>query len=321
VTSSVQNLQYSGFNDQASSAIIRGGRWQICTDAYFRGRCVTLDPGNYGSLGAMGLNDRISSVREVGWGGGGAPGGGGGGGGSAGPIGPGGPALVLYSGRNLTGQTFALSTPLFNFDQSGFNDRAESAEVRDGTWQLCSDAQFQGTCIELGPGRHPNLGQLSGHVSSARIIGSGSGGGGGGGGQGGGGWGGGHSRVILYEAPNFGGRSYALPNNYIANFAGTGFNDRTSSLRVERGYWMFCSDANFQGECRTVGPGRLRDAAVRSQQPDFVCAADQRRVSVQLTAELEVARIKWSSPGRAKRYPGPGFHCVQPGLRDSSSPA
>jgi len=245
VTSSVQNLQYSGFNDQASSAIIRGGRWQICTDAYFRGRCVTLDPGNYGSLGAMGLNDRISSVREVGWGGGG----------SAGPIGPGGPALVLYSGRNLTGQTFALSTPLFNFDQSGFNDRAESAEVRDGTWQLCSDAQFQGTCIELGPGRHPNLGQLSGHVSSARIIGSGSGGGGGGGGQGGGGWGGGHSRVILYEAPNFGGRSYALPNNYIANFAGTGFNDRTSSLRVERGYWMFCSDANFQGECRTVGPG------------------------------------------------------------------
>jgi hypothetical protein len=35
----------------------------------------------------------------------------------------------------------------------------------------------------------------------------------------------------------------------------SGFNDRASSLRIERGYWMFCSDANFAGECRTFGPG------------------------------------------------------------------
>jgi hypothetical protein len=26
-------------------------------------------------------------------------------------------------------------------------------------------------------------------------------------------------------------------------------------MRVERGYWMFCTDANFLGECRTFGPG------------------------------------------------------------------
>ena len=26
-------------------------------------------------------------------------------------------------------------------------------------------------------------------------------------------------------------------------------------MRVERGYWMFCTDANFEGECRTFGPG------------------------------------------------------------------
>ena len=30
---------------------------------------------------------------------------------------------------------------------------------------------------------------------------------------------------------------------------------RASSMRVERGYWMFCTDANFNGECRTFGPG------------------------------------------------------------------
>jgi len=28
-----------------------------------------------------------------------------------------------------------------------------------------------------------------------------------------------------------------------------------SSLRVESGYWIFCSDSEFRGECRTFGPG------------------------------------------------------------------
>jgi hypothetical protein len=252
-TDSVQSLLYHGFNDAASSAIIRGGSWQVCTDAYFRGRCVTLGPGNYASLGQMGLNDRVSSVREISWGGGGGGSGGGTGGGSAGPIGPGGPALVFYDGYNLQGRQFAISTPLNNFEGTGFNDRAVSAEVRDGTWQLCSDANFQGNCVEIGPGRYPNLSTISGKVSSARPIASG--GGGAGGGHGGGGWGGGRTRVVLYERPNFGGASYPLPSNYIANFENTGFNDRTSSIRVERGYWLLCSEAGFQGDCRTLGPG------------------------------------------------------------------
>jgi hypothetical protein len=26
-------------------------------------------------------------------------------------------------------------------------------------------------------------------------------------------------------------------------------------LRIEGGYWIFCSDANFAGECLTFGPG------------------------------------------------------------------
>jgi uncharacterized protein YcfJ len=59
------NLQRSGFNDRASSAIVVGHRWQACEDAQFRGRCVVLRPGQYPSLAAMGLNDRISSVRPL----------------------------------------------------------------------------------------------------------------------------------------------------------------------------------------------------------------------------------------------------------------
>jgi uncharacterized protein YcfJ len=62
---SVANFDRTGFNDRASSAVVEGGAWQVCEDARFRGRCVVLRPGNYPSLSAMGLNDRISSVRPV----------------------------------------------------------------------------------------------------------------------------------------------------------------------------------------------------------------------------------------------------------------
>ena len=54
-----------GFNDRARSIVVNGGRWEVCEDARFQGRCVVLRPGNYDSLGSMGLNDRISSVRPV----------------------------------------------------------------------------------------------------------------------------------------------------------------------------------------------------------------------------------------------------------------
>src|SRR6266851_1224417 len=43
----VNNLDGTGFNDRASSAIVQGGEWQVCEDAYFRGRCLILRPGQY----------------------------------------------------------------------------------------------------------------------------------------------------------------------------------------------------------------------------------------------------------------------------------
>ena len=61
----IDDFANSGFNDRASSAQVRGGAWEVCTDAHFGGRCVVLRPGSYPSLGAMGLNDKISSIRPV----------------------------------------------------------------------------------------------------------------------------------------------------------------------------------------------------------------------------------------------------------------
>ena len=61
----IGNLERFGFNDRASSAVVRGGRWELCEDARFSGRCVVLRPGRYPDLRAMGLNNQVSSVRPV----------------------------------------------------------------------------------------------------------------------------------------------------------------------------------------------------------------------------------------------------------------
>jgi uncharacterized protein YcfJ len=55
----------SGFNDRASSVVVLGERWEVCEHKQFKGHCMVLRPGRYASLAAMGLNDRISSVRAV----------------------------------------------------------------------------------------------------------------------------------------------------------------------------------------------------------------------------------------------------------------
>ncbi len=64
----VGNFERAGFSDRASSVVVRGDRgtrWEVCEDIRFEGRCVVLRRGQYPSLSAMGLNDRVSSVRNI----------------------------------------------------------------------------------------------------------------------------------------------------------------------------------------------------------------------------------------------------------------
>ena len=62
----VHNFARFGFNDRASSVVVDRGRWEVCDDAGFHGHCVVLRPGSYDTLRAMGMNNRVSSVRPVG---------------------------------------------------------------------------------------------------------------------------------------------------------------------------------------------------------------------------------------------------------------
>lgn len=61
----VENFQRYGFNDRASSVVVLSDRWEACSEVGYGGRCVVLRPGSYPSLSALGMDDRVSSVREV----------------------------------------------------------------------------------------------------------------------------------------------------------------------------------------------------------------------------------------------------------------
>ena len=163
--------------------------------------------------------------------------------------------IMLFEYQNFGGQRLVLRSGMPNLDQTDFNDRTESILVRDGYWEVCTDAYFRGHCVRLWPGEYRNLsGELTRSISSLREVAGGrpqapapapeplppAGG----------------ARAVLYEYQNFGGRQFVLDNQVIPNFDGTGFNDRASSLWVEGGYWLFCTDANFQGTCQTFGPGQ-----------------------------------------------------------------
>jgi len=63
LSSNMRSLNDVGFNDRASSMIIREGRWEICDDSDFRGQCAVYGPGRYSGLDRM--NDRVSSIRRV----------------------------------------------------------------------------------------------------------------------------------------------------------------------------------------------------------------------------------------------------------------
>ena len=62
----VPDLRRIHFNDRAGSVIVDRGRWEVCDQPNFRGRCALLRRGNYDSLRTAGLDWQISSVRPAG---------------------------------------------------------------------------------------------------------------------------------------------------------------------------------------------------------------------------------------------------------------
>jgi len=243
------NLERIGYNDTASSLVVRAGVWEVCDKPYFEGHCVQLQPGEYSSFGTS-ASDRVASLREVTQTVGGSP-----------AVGAGtSPRIALYEHAGFGGRSVTLTGSVRNLDRVQIGDSVDSAIVYDGVWRLCDSTQ--NSCVELLPGRYESLGVLNGRVASADIIdrpsttplvqqapplaqpspnvattppGP--------------------ARVVFYQYPNFRGRSIVVDRPVIHRLTYQWFENGAGSMRIEGGSWFFCSDADFAGHCQTFGPG------------------------------------------------------------------
>lgn len=259
------NLVELGFNDRSMSMVVRSGRWEVCVDSDFRGTCAVFERGEYRDLKRF--DNTISSAREVGtgldrreWRR------------QRGPRG----MLELFTHKGLEGNSTRLMRDQKDFAQIGFNDRAASMLVSDGTWQLCSGSQFRGLCREFGPGRHADLGfGLTGRVSSARLVQDQN-------------YPDPNAAVLLYQDEGLRGQAIALGGD-VDNFAQLDFNDRALSLTIQRGTWEFCVDSHYRGQCRVLGPGdylRLEGPLARSISSVRLVADSNRPVRSDAEVEL-----------------------------------
>ena len=287
------NISVTGFNDRASSLVVTSGRWELCTDADFKGTCTVVTPGEYPALQA-GLNDRISSAREVGSYGDRR--------GSYRDYGRG--SIQLYGQPGFAGRMLQLDADAPSLDQNNFNDRASSVIVTQGTWELCVDANYRGDCRIYGPGRYPDLGYgMAKQLSSARLVRAA-----------------GNApavisqgvpvapvtgaRAVLYEELGLNGRSLAL-SGPVPDLSSANFSSAAPSLYVESGTWVVCRDTYFRGGCHSFEPGRYDDvtrygadrviSSLRPGGPTERVPEVQRGVGLELFSEPDFRGDKMAS--------------------------
>lgn len=162
-------------------------------------------------------------------------------------------ALELFTGPGLTGTSKRVGRDIRDLVEIGFNDRAQSARIEGGTWELCGNANYGGTCRLYGPGGHADLGHgLRANVSSARLVEREPKDGRYGSSQAAQAQG---PAVELFSGPSFSGGALMLDRD-VASLAEFGFDNRVGSIVVNHGEWQFCEHAAMHGHCVNLGPGR-----------------------------------------------------------------
>jgi uncharacterized protein YcfJ len=80
--------------------------------------------------------------------------------------------ITFFEREDFRGRSFTTDKQVGNFERFGFNDRASSAIVDRGRWEVCEDARFSGHCVMLRPGRYDSLAAmgLNNAVSSVRAV-------------------------------------------------------------------------------------------------------------------------------------------------------
>ena len=151
----IRNLEAADFANRASSLVVREGSYEFCSGRDFQGRCVVLGPGRYPSLEVMGMNDAIASLRP-----------------KVAEVAQGSGDITLYGREGFAGRSFATRQPVRNLERFDFNDRASSAIVQGGRFEVCEGPGFEGRCMVLRPGQYPSLAAMGMNdaISSVRPL-------------------------------------------------------------------------------------------------------------------------------------------------------
>ncbi|MGP1629719.1 MAG: beta/gamma crystallin-related protein [Giesbergeria sp.] len=291
----IANFDRFGFNDRASSVEVTAERWEVCEDARYSGRCVVLRPGQYPTLAAMGLNNRISSARAI----------------SRdqrvdkrryAPA-PAPAQITFYEDESFGGRSFTTDSLVEDFRRKGFNDRVSSLVVTGSDqWEACEDIRFNGRCVVLRQGQYPTLRgtDLNDRISSVRKTAAQA-------------PAPAPAQITFFEHEGFSGRSFTT-DKPLRNLNKNGFNDRASSaVVVGDQQWEVCDDARFDGRCMVLRPGQYpslaamgmndrissvrdvsRDARVddRRYAPAPVAAPDYRRRKNERLYEVNVSSVR-----------------------------
>ncbi|HVZ43237.1 MAG TPA: beta/gamma crystallin family protein [Ramlibacter sp.] len=78
--------------------------------------------------------------------------------------------ITFYEGEGFHGRSVRTDHEVRNMERIGFNDRAASAVVDHGRWEVCEHARFEGRCAVLRRGSYPSLRSvgLGWQISSVR---------------------------------------------------------------------------------------------------------------------------------------------------------
>jgi len=180
--------------------------------------------------------------------------------------------VTVFKQPQFAGQKLTLSRDTNNLAGAGFQDQISSVVVRSGRWQFCSQPDFNGDCVVLGPGKYPQLAQNMNHrIESAREVtryagndryregrradndrhdaGRDE-------------WrGGGHAErgaVELFSGADFRGPGLALDHDVDALDERL-LRNGVSSLVVHEGRWQACTRPGFAGRCSVFSPGHYAD--------------------------------------------------------------
>lgn len=115
------------------------------------------------------------------------------------------------------------------------------------------------------------------------------------------------AQVTFYEGEGFRGRAFTTAKQ-VNNFARSGFNDRSSSVVVERGRWEACEHADFGGRCvvlRRGSYGSLQQMGLADQISSVRPADSRRRYENEAQAPMESPDYAWRRRSNERVFEAP----------------